>query len=196
MRISSKKLLIAMLILATCLAVLTVLVAGGFVHDARVAAQLREMGVTVYWRKGRIDAVVLEEVRLSRDICEVLCELSKLRGLAIELPKDLDDERWLENVEHVHCLRGLGVSYGATDEVISHLRGPDTLEDVNIYMGDITDEGLCHLACLPGLKWVSVHNDNVTADGVKRFNEMRPDVRVDWKGNPVKPWETWGIEDQ
>ena len=193
MRISSSRLLIAMLIMVTCLAVVTVLVAGGYVRNARVAADLREMGVQINWTKGRIDQVYLEEVRLSRDICEVLCELPELRSLCIELPKDRDDERWLENVEHVHSLRELGVAgFAVTDEVISHLRGPDTLEGVHIYMGDITDMGLCHLACLPGLKWVSVCNDYVTADGVKRFNEMRPDVRVDWSGNPVGIWELRG----
>lgn len=70
------------------------------------------------------------------------------------------------------------------DRGVVHLQKCPKLADVHLGETAITDEALTHLANIPSLKKLTVTKTKVTAAGVARFREARPDCVVVWDNAP------------
>ena len=70
------------------------------------------------------------------------------------------------------------------DRGVVHLLKCPKLTDIHLGSTAITDEALTHLANIPSLKKLTVTQTKVTAAGVARFREARPDCVVVWDNAP------------
>lgn len=100
-----------------------------------------------------------------------------------------DDESLAEAVFHMTsfpAIRDLGLSFcSVTDQGLEQLAPLENLSDVNLGgCPGISDAGLDVLAGLKSLKRVNVQATAVTAEGVSRFQQHRPDCKVIWDNNP------------
>ena len=85
----------------------------------------------------------------------------------------------LETLRGLKNLRLLDLSLTRiTDEGLESLLALPNLSTVWLGGTKVSDTGLNHLTGLSNLKEIHVTNTNVTADGVRRFNQSRPDCHV------------------
>jgi Leucine-rich repeat (LRR) protein len=92
------------------------------------------------------------------------------------------DDRGLESISHLHNLRRLWVT-GAqevTSDGVASLAKCTRLEELNLARTKADDGALWQLLKLPNLRTLDVEFTSVTATGVNRFREARPNCRVYW----------------
>lgn len=112
---------------------------------------------------------------------DVLADLhgaSKLKQFGLNESKLVaSNQLWqLDDFESLRMLSFRNTSI--TDDLLSTLRGPKSLE--RLFLDDtlITDAGLEHLKALSSLKTLSVKGTSVTEDGLKLLKTHRPNLRI------------------
>jgi len=78
-----------------------------------------------------------------------------------------------ENLERLHLEQS-----NVEDDHLALLAGASRLEYINLYATGVSDEGLNHLVHLTALGDVYVWQSRITPEGIARFVEERPGVRV------------------
>jgi Leucine-rich repeat (LRR) protein len=123
-----------------------------------------------------LESVDFTPMGLNAETAKPLQAMTKLRSLEYF---DVDDGiaatlSRIASLEHLNLWSG-----GVTDLGASHLAKLKKLKHLEIRGNKITDEGLLQLAHLSELKFLDIQDAaRITANGLARFRELRPDVEI------------------
>ena len=94
------------------------------------------------------------------------------------------DGRVLDQVRKLASLTHLDLSAMLVDDIhLDQLRELKQLEVLSLAATPVTDVGLAVLSQLANLKELDVQQSEVTADGIKKLNAARPDIKVIFDDN-------------
>ncbi|MBA4191535.1 MAG: hypothetical protein C0467_26445 [Planctomycetaceae bacterium] len=121
--------------------------------------------------------------KLTDGCAETMQSWTKLKNLRLAFSSIGDD--FLANAAPWPDVEKLGL-YNTLigDRGVVHLQKCPKLADIHLGETAITDEALTHLAKVPSLKKLTITKTNVTAAGVAKFREARPDCVVVWDNKP------------
>jgi hypothetical protein len=109
-----------------------------------------------------------------------LCHLKKLKNLEVLSVRDTigAGDAWLADLQG-RKLRDLDLSGTCvSDKGVHFLRKFAALEELRLYLCDVTDECLPDLRAMPKLRTVTLEHTKVTEAGVEALRKSRPDMRI------------------
>ncbi|MCI0358922.1 MAG: protein kinase [Planctomycetaceae bacterium] len=111
----------------------------------------------------RVDTLIINHARMSPEVARALGGMPALKTLS------------------------LMTSTNVTNEVVAELARSPSLESLNLWYADISDDGLAPLAQLKTLRLLVVPAANVTAEGAQRLASELPACEIRWHGGTIKP---------
>jgi len=129
-------------------------------------------------RLQKLKYLKLFEVPFPRESVALLAKLPQLEGVYWSVPMLPEDLALLGSMTTLHSLTLPGTKL--TGEGLKHLTQLKELERLEADMTLLRDEDLAYFTELPRLRYLDLHNSQVTAEGVAKFRAERADVKVEW----------------